>query len=105
MSGNASRAASPNPIFAPTFKSHGIKTKLVPWIRQNLPETVSGTYFKPFMAPGVIGLNLRFSETNPMEDVPLYCPKSSSQRRPSRNANDEARLTSACGLGAGRSSG
>lgn len=63
MNGNASRAASPEPVFVPPIKSQGIKTKLVPWIRLNLPEIVNGTYIEPFMGTGVVGLNLRYPTT------------------------------------------
>lgn len=42
----------------PPIKSQGIKTKLVPWIRELVPVGFSGRWIEPFMGTGVVGLNL-----------------------------------------------
>lgn len=56
-------------IAVPPIKSQGIKTKLVPWIRQILP-TQKGRWIEPFMGTGVVGFNLAqknaiMADTNP----------------------------------------
>lgn len=56
-------------ITVPPIKCQGIKSKLVEWIKENLPE-YSGVWYEPFMGSGVVGLNIRpkkavFSDTNP----------------------------------------
>lgn len=56
-------------IITPPIKSQGIKTKLVPWIRDILPDT-SGTWIEPFLGTGVVAFNLGFkrailNDTNP----------------------------------------
>ncbi len=45
----------------PPIKCQGIKTKLVPWIRQAVPADFggSGTWIEPFMGSGVVAFNLR----------------------------------------------
>lgn len=53
----------------PPIKSQGIKTKLVPWIRDVLPET-NGAWIEPFLGTGVVAFNLSFkkailNDTNP----------------------------------------
>ncbi len=56
-------------IITPPIKSQGIKTKLVPWINDLLPEA-KGKWIEPFLGTGVVGFNLGFGEailndTNP----------------------------------------
>lgn len=46
-----------NKIIIPPIKSQGIKSKLVPWIKQILPRT-KGKWIEPFMGTGVVGFNL-----------------------------------------------
>lgn len=57
-------------VRVPPIKCQGIKTKLVNWIKQNLPENVNGTYFEPFLGSGVVAFNVRpqkalLSDSNP----------------------------------------
>lgn len=57
-------------IFVPPIKIQGIKTKLVPWIIENLPPENFSTWFEPFMGSGVVGFNVRpkraiFADINP----------------------------------------
>ncbi len=42
----------------PPFKSQGIKSKLVPWIKDALPSSIKGRWIEPFMGTGVVGFNL-----------------------------------------------
>lgn len=42
----------------PPIKSQGIKTKLVPWIKDVIPAEFDGVWIEPFMGTGVVGLNL-----------------------------------------------
>lgn len=54
----------------PPIKSQGIKTKLIPWIRACLPESLNGLYYEPFLGSGVVAFNLRprravLSDSNP----------------------------------------
>ena len=56
-------------IFVPPLKCQGIKTKLVPWIRQLLPQNYR-RWIEPFMGSGVVGLNVNapqavFADSNP----------------------------------------
>lgn len=56
-------------IIVPPIKSQGIKTKLVPWIMDLVPE-VSGKWIEPFLGTGVVAFNANFKEailndTNP----------------------------------------
>lgn len=56
-------------IITPPIKSQGIKTKLVPWIRDILPAS-DGTWIEPFLGTGVVAFNLGFkkailNDTNP----------------------------------------
>jgi len=56
-------------IFVPPIKCQGIKTKLVEWIQEIVPE-FDGIWYEPFMGSGVVGFNIRpkkavFSDTNP----------------------------------------
>lgn len=46
-------------IFVPPIKSQGIKTKLVPWIKDVAPQQLSGTWIEPFMGTGVVAFNIR----------------------------------------------
>lgn len=53
----------------PPLKSQGIKTKLVPWIQNLIPET-TGKWIEPFLGTGVVAFNASFSnailsDTNP----------------------------------------
>lgn len=57
-------------VFVPPIKCQGIKTKLVPWILENLHLPDSGRWIEPFMGSGVVGFNLRprralFADKNP----------------------------------------
>lgn len=59
-----------NPVKVPPIKSQGIKTKLVPWIREALDWNGKGTWIEPFMGTGVVGFNIApsqalFCDTNP----------------------------------------
>ncbi len=56
-------------VIVPPIKSQGIKTKLVPWIKEILPES-NGKWIEPFLGTGVVALNMKFKEailndTNP----------------------------------------
>ena len=56
-------------IIIPPIKSQGIKSKLVPWIKEHLPLTYD-KWIEPFMGTGVVGFNLANStaimaDTNP----------------------------------------
>jgi len=46
-------------IFVPPIKSQGIKTKLVPWIKDVVPSKIEGTWIEPFMGTGVVAFNIR----------------------------------------------
>lgn len=57
-------------IFVPPIKSQGIKTKLVPWIKDVVPKNIDGTWIEPFMGTGVVAFNIRpdkalLSDSNP----------------------------------------
>ena len=43
----------------PPIKCQGIKTKLVPWIRQAVPADFGGTWIEPFMGSGVVAFSMR----------------------------------------------
>ena len=49
-----------NRVVVPPLKSQGIKTKLVPWIK-NLAPSVSGRWIEPFLGTGVVAINSGFS--------------------------------------------
>ena len=49
-------------VVLPPLKSQGIKTKLVPWIKSLVPDSVSGRWIEPFLGTGVVGINSRFSK-------------------------------------------
>lgn len=46
-------------IIIPPIKSQGIKTKLVPWIKDVLPGT-NGKWIEPFLGTGVVAFNMGF---------------------------------------------
>ncbi len=57
-------------VFVPPIKSQGIKTKLVPRIRQAVQWKEDGKWIEPFMGTGVVGFNIRpksalFADSNP----------------------------------------
>ena len=57
-------------IFVPPIKIQGIKTKLVPLIKQNVPQSDDLFWIEPFMGSGVVGFNIRpqralFADNNP----------------------------------------
>ena len=57
-------------IIVPPIKTQGIKTKLVPWIKEHIQMEGSGRWIEPFMGSGVVGFNIRpekamFSDNNP----------------------------------------
>lgn len=56
-------------IIVPPIKSQGIKTKLIPWIKDIMPE-VSGRWIEPFLGTGCVAFNAGFkkavlNDTNP----------------------------------------
>ena len=57
-------------VFVPPIKIQGIKTKLVPLIRQNVLVNANSVWIEPFMGSGVVGFNVEpnqaiFADTNP----------------------------------------
>lgn len=57
-------------VAVPPIKSQGIKTKLVPWIKDIIPQDFDGTWIEPFMGTGVVGFNVApqnalLCDTNP----------------------------------------
>lgn len=57
-------------VLTPPIKSQGIKTKLIPWISDAIPNDFSGRWVEPFMGTGVVGFNLAnyealFTDSNP----------------------------------------
>ena len=48
-------------VITPPIKSQGIKTKLVPWIREILPNK-NGTWIEPFLGTGVVAFNMGFEK-------------------------------------------
>ncbi len=48
-------------IIVPPIKSQGIKTKLVPWILDTIPD-VSGKWIEPFLGTGVVAFNAQYSK-------------------------------------------
>ncbi len=56
-------------VITPPIKSQGIKTKLVPWIKEILPNQ-KGTWIEPFLGTGVVAFNMGYkkailNDTNP----------------------------------------
>lgn len=56
-------------VITPPIKSQGIKTKLVPWIKDILPNN-DGRWIEPFLGTGVVAFNMAFkkavlNDTNP----------------------------------------
>ncbi len=54
----------------PPIKSQGIKTKLVPFIKNVIPKNFDGVWIEPFMGTGVVAFNIPtqfaiLSDTNP----------------------------------------
>ena len=57
-------------ILVSPIKIQGKKTKLVPWIKQNIIETDYNRYIEPFLGSGVVGFNIApknalFADSNP----------------------------------------
>lgn len=57
-------------IYIPPFKTQGIKTKLIPLIRNNVCIDEKTIWIEPFMGSGVVGLNIApqkaiFADLNP----------------------------------------
>ena len=48
-------------LIVPPIKSQGIKTKLVPWIKELTPPP-SGRWVEPFLGTGVVGFNSGFED-------------------------------------------
>ena len=60
----------PMKVSVPPIKSQGIKTKLVPWIKNIIPADFDGRWVEPFMGTGVVAFNLApqqalLCDTNP----------------------------------------
>ena len=60
----------PEKIFVPPIKIQGIKTKLVPMIKNNIAAGKNTLWLEPFMGSGVVGFNVRperavFADINP----------------------------------------
>ncbi|MDR2841235.1 MAG: Dam family site-specific DNA-(adenine-N6)-methyltransferase, partial [Paludibacter sp.] len=56
-------------VIVPPIKSQGIKTKLVPWIKEIAPK-VEGRWIEPFLGTGVVAFNSGYekailNDTNP----------------------------------------
>lgn len=59
-----------NSTIVPPIKCQGIKTKLVPWIKESMQWNEQGRWIEPFMGSGVVGFNINpsqalFCDTNP----------------------------------------
>ncbi|MCK5833984.1 Dam family site-specific DNA-(adenine-N6)-methyltransferase [bacterium] len=48
-----------NRTIVPPIKIQGIKTKLVPWIKDIAPTNFDGRWIEPFMGSGVVAFNIR----------------------------------------------
>jgi len=46
-------------IATPPIKCQGIKTKIVPFIKECIPTSMNGTWIEPFCGSGVVALNVR----------------------------------------------
>ncbi|MDO9162212.1 MAG: Dam family site-specific DNA-(adenine-N6)-methyltransferase [Methylococcaceae bacterium] len=44
-------------VGVPPIKSQGIKTKLIPWIRNIVPDDFTGVWIEPFMGTGAVAFN------------------------------------------------
>lgn len=59
-----------NKVYVPPIKTQGIKTKLVPLIKDNVSLSENSIWIEPFMGSGVVGFNIApataiFADTNP----------------------------------------
>ena len=57
-------------VYVPPIKIQGIKTKLVPLIKQNVVMDKNSVWIEPFMGSGIVGFNIEphyaiFADTNP----------------------------------------
>lgn len=57
-------------VSVPPIKSQGIKTKLVPWVKDIVPDDFEGVWIEPFMGTGVVAFNVApkkalLCDTNP----------------------------------------
>lgn len=57
-------------VYVPPIKTQGIKTKLVPLIKENVCLSEKTVWIEPFMGSGVVGFNIApatavFADTNP----------------------------------------
>jgi len=57
-------------VGVPPIKTHGIKTKLVPWIQSIVPNDFNGDWIEPFMGTGSVAFNINprraiLCDTNP----------------------------------------
>ena len=60
-------------VFVPPIKIQGIKTKLVPLIRQSVIMDDNSIWIEPFMGSGVVGFNIQphraiFADKNPSSE-------------------------------------
>ena len=60
----------PDKIYVPPIKIQGIKTKLIPVIKQNISLGKNTLWIEPFMGSGAVGFNVRperalFADINP----------------------------------------
>lgn len=67
---NFEESSSSEKTLVPPIKIQGIKTKLIPFIRENININTTSAWFEPFMGSGVVGFNLAprnavFSDINP----------------------------------------
>lgn len=51
-------------VHVPPIKIQGIKTKLVPFIRDNVQISESTLWIEPFIGSGVVGFNLATTKCN-----------------------------------------
>ncbi len=59
-----------NKVYVPPIKTQGIKTKIVPLIKENVSLSEKTIWIEPFMGSGVVGFNIApstaiFADTNP----------------------------------------
>ena len=64
------KTENPKKVIVPPIKIQGIKTKLVPFISNNINVKPNATWYEPFMGSGVVGFNLApknavFGDVNP----------------------------------------